>query len=174
MFKKFIKNIRFGFATNSSSSHSFVYYKNQIGNENYDGDIDTDFGWNKFRLANIYEKLMYVLTQKIGGTWENTHDDVLEMWECYHKHFPELTIDDFQLAMNGYVDHQSQSSMTLDELLALARNPHVIIYGGNDNDGEYFERDYEYYDNEEDKQNAKQERLNTFYEAPAIDHRFFY
>ncbi len=152
---KLINNIRMGLATNSSSSHSMVYYRDPIASTDTTGDVDTDFGWDTFRLASTYEKMLYGLTQLINNSWDD--QDIDELMREYGHIFPELTRQDFELAAEGYVDHQSTESKTPGEWAAIAKDPHVIIYGGNDNDGDYFD---EYLDSEID--------LNASYEAPAI------
>lgn len=56
-----ITNVRLGFATNSSSSHSIVLtnrrYSDDSGNS-YGGNLD--FGWESFTLASQGSKLPYI------------------------------------------------------------------------------------------------------------------
>lgn len=54
-----IFNIRFGFATNSSSSHSLVFTKNSLQDS---GIVEGEFGWNNFIAASDDMKLLYVAT----------------------------------------------------------------------------------------------------------------
>lgn len=126
----FLKNFRRGFATNSSSSHSFVYLKKAggLGSENPGFYTDSEFGWNDFRLNTIREKLFYVLVGRIGGGWEDSNGS--EEFEEFGDQFPELTEADFRQAANGYVDHDSIGLISADQ----ARDPHTAIFGGNDND----------------------------------------
>lgn len=123
----FIKNVRRGFATNSSSSHSFVYMKEP----QYDSGVNTpwgDYGWQDFRLNSIAEKVLYVATMRLSnGQW----DSAQEAYDELHDTYPELSVDDFQTAMQGYVDHESYDIISLDQ----ARDPHLVVFGGNDNDG---------------------------------------
>jgi len=134
----FLKNFRRGFATNSSSSHSFVYMKDEqgIGEEGPSSYTDSEFGWNDFRLGTIREKLFYVLVGRIGGGWGSDQSTADEDFEELGDQFPELTEQDFAAAKNGYIDHQSQ--YTIDE--AQARDPHLVVFGGNDNSGDSQER----------------------------------
>ena len=134
----FLKNFRRGFATNSSSSHSFVYLKNEdgLGPENPSSYIDSEFGWGDFRLSTIREKLFYVLVGKIGGGWGSKSESADELFEKFEQDFPELTREDFEAASQGYIDHQSQGTISEKE----ARDPHVVVFGGNDNGGESSER----------------------------------
>jgi hypothetical protein len=128
----FLKNFRRGFATNSSSSHSFVYLKEPVpgAQDNHMVDVD-DFGWNDFRLDTIKEKLFYVLSNRIGdGSWKAPAASAVdEAWENYHEEFPELSRDDFIEVMKTSVDHQSRGTIGIEE----ARDPRVVVFGGNDN-----------------------------------------
>lgn len=138
MLKRLINNVRRGFATNSSSSHSLVYFKEPVANDDPTPG-DNQFGWDDFRLSTLGEKLMYALTTLVGGNYwqQNAESDVAvdSAFERYGHLFPEFTREDFETAVFGYVDHQSVSSLPAEELVELVRDPHVIIYGGNDNDG---------------------------------------
>lgn len=133
----FLKNFRRGFATNSSSSHSFVYLKEdgELGTENPGGYIDSEFGWNDFRLNTIREKLFYVLVGKIGGGWGETRDGSQD-YDDMGESFPELTEADFNSATQGYIDHESAYMLSEDE----ARDPRLVVFGGNDNGGYSQER----------------------------------
>lgn len=142
----FVKNFRRGFATNSSSSHSFVYFKDKAPGYDDDTISKNEFDWEDFRITSIKEKLFYVLVSQIGhgSYWDSdvTEDDVTYEYNQYHEAFPELTREDFRNALNGYVDHQSMYLLTPEE----ARDPRVVIYGGNDNDlfpSEYYLEDKE-------------------------------
>lgn len=134
----FLKNFRRGFATNSSSSHSFVYMKDEqgLGDENPGRYTDNEFGWQDFRLDTIREKLFYVLVGRIGGGWGSDQSTVEEDIEEWGDEFPELTEEDFAAAKNGYIDHESVGTIGMDQ----ARDPHVVVFGGNDNSGDSQER----------------------------------
>ena len=132
----FLKNFRRGFATNSSSSHSFVYLKSEgsLGAENPGSYTDNELGWHGFRLDAISEKLFYVLVSMVGGGWQSS--DGSEEYADYGHQFPELTEDDFRQAASGYVDHESRGLIGIDQ----ARDPHLVVFGGNDNGSESQER----------------------------------
>lgn len=134
----FLKNFRRGFATNSSSSHSFVYMKEEqgLGDESPSVYTDNEFGWNDFRLDTIREKLFYVLVGRIGGGWGSHQSTAEEDFEEWGDQFPELTEQDFAAAKSGYIDHESVGTISEDQ----ARDPHVVVFGGNDNDGDSEER----------------------------------
>lgn len=131
----FLKNFRRGFATNSSSSHSFVYLKEPVpgAHDNHVVDVD-DFGWNDFRLDTIKEKLFYVLASRIGGMWNPKDEEIEELWQEHKDEYPELDRDDFAQAITVTVDHQSKGLISE----SMARDPHLVVFGGNDNsDGSY-------------------------------------
>ena len=140
--KLFVKNFRRGFATNSSSSHSFVYLKEPVEDHDADYIEETEFGWNDFTLTTLRSKLFYVLCGLIAQGYWSTRDvdvdaEVAERYEEMKDEFPELTLDDFRDAyLNDGIDHQSRGTIGIDE----ARDPHVIVFGGNDNSGESYTR----------------------------------
>jgi len=125
-----ITNIRHGFATNSSSSHSLIILtKGQAIPDNDDEDC---FGWNSFTLSNETSKEAYLASQK------------------YHLHGhlddPTRSVDDLNL-----VDHQSiwggeglnitdritqgltDSEAVIGFLTNLIKKSNTVILGGNDN-----------------------------------------
>lgn len=162
----FVKNFRMGLATNSSSSHSLVYFAtprpghpagsgtvedgwdddgpshSSGGFYRAPGSVDTEFGWNQFRLSTMYEKLMYALVRALQvegySHWYSYGDkpqpDLNEAYAKLSPMFPELEREDYDEAANGYIDHQSQDSV--ERLLEAARNPFVEVWGGNDNGGD--------------------------------------
>jgi len=144
MFKRLVNNMRRGFATNSSSSHSLVYFKEPVGDTTppKPGDLALNggrlsFGWEDFTLSSLTDKLVYALVTAVGEGWWRSDitkaDRVHELYEQYGHLFPEFNEYDFAAAMDGDVDHQSVHG--IEELVKLARDPHVVIYGGNDNSG---------------------------------------
>lgn len=134
--KYLLSNFRRGFATNSSSSHSFVYLK-KVPEDAYNHEVnfectDNEYGWEDFRISSILEKLFYVMTSRIEG-WEHMSEDRKQE---VRDEFPEFSDSEIALASEGYVDHQSVGTITTKE----ARDPYTVIFGGNDNSGESYER----------------------------------
>ena len=134
--KHLLSNFRRGFATNSSSSHSFVYLK-KVPENAYDHNIDFDcidneYGWEDFKISSILEKLFYVMTSRIEG-WESMSEDRKQE---IRDEFSEFSDSEIALASDGYVDHQSIGTISAKK----ARDPHSVIFGGNDNGGESYER----------------------------------
>lgn len=132
----FLKNFRRGFATNSSSSHSFVYLKEP--NPNHDNpsnteNMDVEFGWNDFRLSTLKEKVMYWLVSRVGNSgWGEENHTVQDYREMYPEATQYLSDAEIKNAQSGYIDHNSDVA---HESLEVITNPRVVIYGGNDNDG---------------------------------------
>lgn len=85
---KFIKNIRHGFATNSSSSHSLVYLIDPEKETDWLPD-GNEFGWGMFHAFTAEAKKTYYLAQTSGG-WDSGL---------------------------GYVDHQSMGTLASDQIL---------------------------------------------------------
>lgn len=143
----FLHNVRRGLATNSSSSHSLVFYAAPVASPDVASAayVDTDFGWNHFILATLGEKLMYGLTSAIGGGWRQDQVSPAEVQAARTKYghlFPELTDESLWVrAIEGSVDHQSVSTVD-EEFVAKLRDPHTILHGGNDNGGYPFDEDW--------------------------------
>lgn len=141
MLRRLLNNFRRGFATNSSSSHSLVYFKDEVADSNPIPITDVEFGWGDFTLASLGNKLMYALVARLQrdghstGYWETPSNSQVDgAYERYKHLFPEFGPDEFRTALGGYIDHQSADGDP-DLTLEQARDPHVVFYGGNDNDG---------------------------------------
>lgn len=142
----FINNFRRGLATNSSSSHSLVYFATKRPDHDTAPlhSIDTEFGWGMFKLTTLREKLVYALTQKLAvegySKWRDDDASVDAAFEQFGPLFPELSRDLFEEASQGYIDHQSVTDV--DTLIKAARDPKVEIWGGNDNGGDPHDPDW--------------------------------
>lgn len=140
-----IQNIRLGFATNSSSTHSIVF--GLQGQEDYLLDEEA-FGWENFILTSKEAKSKYLaivlyqaIVDKIG---EPMAQAVVKDW-CQ-----------VSVSKDAYIDHQSLMGLPVDRMRIgyYGRGPHQIsqeffkdlydyymkkdlaIIGGNDNDRE--------------------------------------
>jgi len=136
----FVHNVRRGLATNSSSSHSLVYFdepRPDHDSEESVSGVDPEFGWDTFKLTTRREKLMYALVsilQRDGANdrWAGgrTDSDSVDM-DRYAELFPDLA-GEIETARGGYVDHQSVVGDP-EQLIKAALDPYVEIWGGNDN-----------------------------------------
>ena len=135
-----IHNVRLGFATNSSSSHSLIFMpNNNLGDEilNDPGE----FGWEPFTLASKEAKSIYVAAQlsqqlKQMHLPESAHKAIIQAW---------TGVEDYE----GYVDHQSVYDLPKDfkgnfvhegffkAFKDFMLRDDVVILGGNDNDGHH-------------------------------------
>lgn len=133
----YLTQIRYGFATNSSSSHSVIL----ADTPQRDRDVPDDFGygWDTFILASEQAKRDYIFVacrDAFEGTddWNefvfllNPSEALLQQEEGWRG-----------LEYPGYIDHESAAMMStstiegLKELIKWAENPRVAILGGNDN-----------------------------------------
>ena len=133
--KHLLANYRRGFATNSSSSHSFVYLKDipeDAHKKAYYDPAGEYYGWDDFKLSSIMGKVFYVMSQKVHG-WESMDEDEKQR---IRDEFPEADDDMIRAASESEVDHESFGVVTPE----IARNPYTVVFGGNDNDGYSYER----------------------------------
>jgi len=129
-----IHNIRMGFATNSSSTHSIVYIPGGARDDHNDGQR---YGWVHFTAAGRESKLGY-LAQIIAENLD-TSDDIRAL---VASEWSGVKYD-----QDGHIDHQSSVMLPRDwsgkgidrafvaDLRAMFERDDVVILGGNDNDG---------------------------------------
>jgi hypothetical protein len=150
-----IHNIRYGHATNSSSSHSVIVLGRGLrsdddslpkGSSVHDGG----YGWEHFLLKTVEQKDRYLLVQLWAGLRRNEIPEdfakaiILDFLGVDVDALKEDENDPFDVT-DGYVDHQSQwdfnpEMLTKDFVQDLRRFLHrddVVVRGGNDNDDEY-------------------------------------
>jgi len=132
-----ISNIRLGFATNSSSSHSVIILPRGIKLTDdliYESD---SYGWENFTLSSTHEKVKYFVSQ-LKTAISAFFDD-------------ELIVDTVLRELFGIdtcktrpVDHQSAwafpktfdgrlHSQFVSDFFAFVKRDDVVILGGNDN-----------------------------------------
>lgn len=127
-----IHNIRKGFATNSSSTHSFIFMKGAFD------DIDYSFGWENFVAASYESKKSYlagIIHNNLRGLSTKSENLLLPLYMKGE--------GDFKV---GEIDHQSVPTLpkswfgiTLDEeflrhFKEFFFQEDLVILGGNDND----------------------------------------
>jgi len=159
-----ILGARFGFATNSSSTHSVVVLPDSLVGKvrSRDANDDTSYGWDKFVLTDPEDKIRYLAAQLFGNYWEDqaARTDVIERL-CAHSPQLRAFMDEHdynnrwsdegeRLPRRDHsgspltVDHQSQFGFDtaryrpelVDALASFFMSPSVAIYGGNDNGDE--------------------------------------
>lgn len=140
-----VGKIRYGFATNSSSLHSIVSFKDKsVIDISYSENSEVSgqrFGWENFTLVSDADKLSY-LAQIVKNSIIN----------CYHIPSDYATMITNKLLHvktieDGYIDHQSLFAIPYKEdemLLRINENylrdlkkfflrPDIVVLGGNDN-----------------------------------------
>jgi len=136
---KIVRNIRYGLATNSSSSHSIIHNPTLIKDHGSDGnDGDLNYGWEFFTLDTKEAKKRYLLAQLSG----NIPYSQLEIFKFILRElgYTEVAekIDDMG------VDHQSAMlfpsninggvhSEFFSEYMKYLIDGDFVILGGNDN-----------------------------------------
>lgn len=144
-----IYNVRFGFATNSSSSHSIIMLRPGNTTANIytdDGNCygDYQFGWEMFRLADIDSKTHYVIAQFVSNL-KNEDLNFYEVQTLIKDLFGvEITEEEFGDIKwpDMSVDHQSVVTISTDNIdfwkafHKFMMRDDVIVLGGNDNDGD--------------------------------------
>lgn len=147
-----IWNERYGFANNSSSTHSmiFVPHAGRFKNTTRDGEF---FGWDFFTAATVDEKYRYMAAQlkknvdQICKVPEVTQS-ILQTWMPNGDWTPRLEGDGEPTEIESRLglDHQSVYGLPLNwegnfvnkeyffELLNYVISDHVVVLGGNDND----------------------------------------
>jgi len=144
-----IHNLRYGFATNSSSSHSILLLPDAGAKDtiapvpSYDG-----YGWDNFTLTSEPDKINYLASQvgqRLGyDSWPQTTDDHRKNTAIIEQIADLIGTDEF--GSPTYVDHQStwvlpgswedESELNQEFIRALAdfmRNERTVVLGGNDN-----------------------------------------
>lgn len=146
-----ISNIRYGFATNSSSTHSICFID--------DTDIPTNhyfhgsnlYGWDNFTLTHEDDKITYMLVNIYNSLcyhFGETVSTLLMRGLCGYLKDEFSRNEDFSFIVEGSIDHPSSitipklntGSIAIEycyDLIKLGLMENVVIYGGNDNDEEY-------------------------------------
>lgn len=146
-----IHNVRLGFATNSSSTHSIIFLK--PGQRIQDNDAESgEFGWNFFTAASPEAKRQYVAIHLFTALQGQVGKDVamaaVDSWVKGASRTPEGEYAYNDSGPEGYVDHQSLYVLPrawdgkgvdkefFDDFLAFFMRDDVAILGGNDNTDE--------------------------------------
>jgi hypothetical protein len=133
-----IHNLRAGFATNSSSSHSVVLIPDDlIGKVDNDGSYtDPYFGESDFRLVTNEYKLRYLAAQISGGI--RSSDDRAKFVQMFAPHVPEidelLDNDEFGVDGNSSITLPSDPMHPayLQAMMKVFLSDRVVVYGGHD------------------------------------------
>lgn len=135
-----VHNVRHGFATNSSSTHSIVYMR---GQKLRDVAAQGGFGWGNFTLTDRADKRRYLAAQVYQSLCHTVGSDVaLTVAEAWTG--AALTPDK-DMGIEEYVDHQSVISFPsnfegkgicreyVEDFARFLDRDDVAVLGGNDN-----------------------------------------
>ncbi len=145
-----VHNVRFGFATNSSSSHSIIVLRpghtvDELANDDGGRAGAYEFGWEIFRLTEVEEKTRYVVAQFVSNVRMSGLDfpaiqklieDIFGVHISRSEYGSDLKWPDIS------IDHQSALSVPSEEIdfwrgfHKYVQRPDIVILGGNDNGGE--------------------------------------
>lgn len=140
-----IHNVKAGFSTNSSSSHSLLFFAPGCApaDDLVGVDGDSTYGWSDFTLASPDAKMGYLGAQIMQCLQASVGDALAARLASQIVGVP--------VAAGGYVDHQSAWVLPmawdgrgpdlafLDELAVMLRQDGVVVIGGNDNvDGDTY------------------------------------
>lgn len=130
-----LQNLRLGFATNSSSSHSIVIHDGLTRHD--ESGVDYGYGWGDFYLTDADSKLHYLATMIL--TTGSEDEELVRRIDNHHPGFYERFKNSGGPA--EYVDHQSVFIVNEDNIDRYARlfvSDRIAIRGGNDNEeGKY-------------------------------------
>lgn len=135
----FVHNVRLGFATNSSSSHSIALVSKDAKIQD---DYSPEFGWDFFTCASEEAKRQY-LGQTAMHCLGRVHGLDNEMAAIIASKWCGVEVDP-----EGYIDHESTITIPtsyrwgnyvlkkdfFDDLLNFVLRTDVVILGGNDNE----------------------------------------
>lgn len=136
-----IHNVRLGFATNSSSTHSVIVLRSKQAKD--DGVAHGHFGWDYWTAASSSAKsryLAHLIRQNLQGrVGPDIAHTVAKAWTGLPR--------DLDLSQDTGIDHQSEVTLPRDwdgragldkefieHLAAFLMREDVVILGGNDND----------------------------------------
>lgn len=148
-----ITSIRYGHATNSSSSHSIVACRDVGRLPHVDKSTDEfSYGWEKFILSSVEEKMAYLLTDYFPFSEpDDWFVQPLKRFDGKNGFSLQALLDRHDAAINtkGFaspwgIDHESSGlvhppmEVSFDEWLDVLMDDKVVILGGNDNVEETF------------------------------------
>jgi hypothetical protein len=151
----FLHNARFGWATNSSSTHSIVVLKSGEEAPADSGLRRQTYGWQRWTASTPRTKLAWLgqalrhQVDGVAGRFPGVTAQVVEkvLREVAGNDYPAS----FRLNPTGYVDHQSRLDIPLgktayddqhpartrllQDVVRFLLDPRVVVLGGHDNDG---------------------------------------
>ena len=137
----YIFNVRYGFATNSSSTHSIAILNKGVEVKKNRATKNQEFGWNFFTAATEKAKKKW-LGHQLKHAFEVVNNLSIEDSAIIASAWCGVKIEP-----TGYIDHQSIINLPItsewrfkairrdffDDLMSFILRPDVVVLGGNDN-----------------------------------------
>ncbi len=136
-----VKNIRYGLATNSSSTHSIIHNSSIATMENDGKPHNTEYGWNYFTAKTKADRAAYMMQQLMYNLPSYFQEVIEKICDYENGERPSV--------LNGYIDHDSAIALPrmfgyddglnmafFNEYFDYITNNYFVILGGNDNDEE--------------------------------------
>ena len=134
-----IDNVRIGFATNSSSTHSMIWVDNAAQYDDGNSHDDFDYGWDNFTLGTQEAKLKYVAATVAVALTPNYPGWLVKLIN--------KELSGYAMATDYAVDHQSSITLPeepngskiinrafVEDMIEFVSRDDVLLLGGNDND----------------------------------------
>lgn len=129
-----INNVRFGFACNSSSTHS-VLFTDKIYFNNAPDDY---YGWSPFTLIDPEDKENYILMQLLRNDSSPAFEMFVRELLPLGSKMSEMDIDhQSYMIFPKNIFTKDYDREFIEKFADLIRRENVIILGGNDNGGEH-------------------------------------
>jgi hypothetical protein len=137
-----IHNLRAGFATNSSSSHSVILLPPEMIGTLTDESVPYDggYGQNDFRLVSTEQKMRYLAAQLFRKAVGNDQVRRSKFIEAFRPHVPDIAgvLPEDSDGYDFYVDHESQMTLPNDpmrpaflkNIMKVFMSDQVIVTGG--------------------------------------------
>ncbi|RYF02692.1 MAG: hypothetical protein EOO77_32235, partial [Oxalobacteraceae bacterium] len=137
-----IHNLRAGFATNSSSSHSVILLPPEMVGTLTDESVPYDggYGQNDFRLVSTEHKMRYLAAQLFRKAVGNDQVRRSKFIEAFRPYVPDIAgmLPEDADGYEFYVDHESQMTLPnnplgpafLKSIMKVFMSDRVIITGG--------------------------------------------
>jgi hypothetical protein len=141
-----VVNLKTGHAVNSSSSHSIIIVKNPNSVEAVPTSY-SDFGWDQFVLKSKEEKLHYIsamISSQYYGLDQQIKMTLKRLGLVDFTEYDESTVDHQSVTHIPGIEYKENSDYEIDQnvfrnFLDAYLSDNVIVLGGNDNGGDYFD-----------------------------------
>lgn len=135
MNKLALHNLRLGLATNSSSSHSMIFFPSSTPPAEH--PAYDDYGWDNFTLTSAESKIDYFIAQlrySLDALPETVQRAVMGMYIGDRDYDPDRSVDHQSIfAVPHGFNTNFPDPEFWEDLMAFAARSDLVILGGNDN-----------------------------------------